>query len=133
MKALFVGAEKFNVMKARAEQAEATLASIKEIFGADADAEGFDLLAAIQSLGKEDAPTEVKPNAKLAAVATKFNIEPEGDDDDAIIDAIEERMQAYSEVTLPPKNAKGKKEELDGPKEYHSELEEYAAEFKASN
>jgi hypothetical protein len=111
MKALFVSADKFNAMQARAEKAEGVVASIKEVFGTEADAEDFDVVAAIKSLGT--ATEEVKPNAALAALATKYNVQPESNDDAAVIKALDERMETYAGVTIPPVAPKSKEEKIE--------------------
>ena len=98
---LFVKQAAFDAMKARAESAEATVAAINNLFGEAATAEGFDVVAAIKSLGTVE-EAETKPNARLAALATKYNVEVAGEGDDAVIDALEERMETYAGITLPP-------------------------------
>lgn len=111
---MFVKQATFDAMKSRAESAEATVAAINNLFGEAATADGFDVVAAIKSLGTaEETKTETKPNARLAALATKYNVEVAGDGDDAVIDALEERMETYAGVTVPPASPKSKEEKIE--------------------
>lgn len=111
---MFVKQATFDAMKARAESAEATVAAINNLFGEAATADGFDVVAAVKSLGTvEETATETKPNAALAALAAKFNIEPSAEDDGSVIKAIEERMETYAGVTLLPVAPKSKVEKIE--------------------
>ncbi len=108
---MFVKQTTFDAMKQRAESAEATLAAINNLFGEAATADGFDVVAAIKSLGT--ATEEVKPNAALAALAAKHNVQPESNEDAAVIKAIDERFESYAGITVPAKAPKADAEKIE--------------------
>jgi hypothetical protein len=109
---MFVKQNTFDAMKQRAESAEATVAAVNNLFGEAATAEGFDVVSAVKSLGTVE-ETETKPNARLAALATKHNVEVAGEGDDAVIDALEARIETYAGVTLPATSPKSKEEKIE--------------------
>ena len=127
---MFVKQTTFDAMKQRAESAEATVAAINNLFGEAATAEGFDVVAAIKSLGT--ATEEVKPNAALAALATKYNVEAEGTDDAAVIKALDERMETYAGVTIPPVSPKGSEEKIEGDPKAEYPMTPFEASVRAA-
>lgn len=95
---MFVSQAKYDGAIARAQKAEGTIAAIAALFGDEAQAEGFDLLTAIKSLSAEAAApvAQATPNAKLAALATKYNVEVEGEGDDAVVEALEKHIEGFA-------------------------------------
>jgi hypothetical protein len=130
MKKLFYSASEFAAMQQRAEKAEATVNAVAAHFGEEANAEGFVLADAVASLGTVE-ETETKPNARLVALATKYSVEVAGDGDDAVIDALEERMETYAGVTVPPASPKSKEEKIEADPKANYTLTPFEASVRA--
>jgi len=131
MKKLFYSASEFAAMQQRAEKAEATVKAVAAHFGEEANAEGFVLADAVASLGTVE-ETETKPNAALAALATKYNVEAEGTDDAAVIKALDERMETYKGVTVPPVSPKGSEEKIEGDPKAEYPMTPFEASVRAA-
>jgi hypothetical protein len=116
---MFVKQTTFDAMKARAEAAEAKLAQLNSLFGADAQAEGFDVVEAVQSLGKEDdAPKAISP--QVAALATKYNVE--GNSDADILTNLEQQIDSFATQVPSPVNPKAGVEKIEGAEKADYEL-----------